>query len=75
MSKSERIQASYQHASLRYVDGGYMTNTTLRERFAIEPKNSAMVSRVIADAIKAKLIRRTDEDGDTKTRKYLPWWA
>ncbi|MEM9243260.1 MAG: ATP-binding protein [Pseudomonadota bacterium] len=75
MSKSERIQACYQHAGLRYVNGEYMTNTTLRERFDIEPKNSAMVSRVIADAINARLIRRIDEDGISKARKYLPWWT
>ncbi|MCW5588340.1 MAG: putative DNA binding domain-containing protein [Legionellales bacterium] len=75
MSKTERLQACYQHAALRYIDGEYMTNTTLRERFDIEPKNSAMVSRVISDAINEGLVKRTNEDGDSKARKYLPWWA
>ena len=69
------MQACYLHAALRYVNGGTLTNTTLRERFAIEPKNSAMVSRVISDAISAELIRRINENGDSKARKYLPWWA
>jgi len=75
MDKAERLQACYQHAALRYVDGEYMTNTSLRERFDIAPKNSAMISRVISDAINAELVKRTNEEGETKSRKYLPWWA
>ena len=75
MSKGDRTQACYQHAALRYVDSGYMTKMTLRERFAVESKNSAMISRVIADSINAGLIRRADEDSNGKTRKYFPWWA
>ena len=74
MSSQERLQACYQHASLRYIHGEHLTNTTLRERFDIAPKNSAMVSRVISDAIGSGLIKRPDE-GEERSRKYLPWWA
>jgi ATP-dependent DNA helicase RecG len=75
MDKSERIRACYLHAALRYVQDNPMTNTTLRERFAINIKNSAIVSRIIADAIEAKLVRCHDGSVGTKARKYLPWWA
>lgn len=75
MDKSERIRACYLHAALRYVQTNPMTNTTLRERFAIDVKNSAIVSRIISDAIEAKLIRCHDESVGTKARKYIPWWA
>lgn len=52
-----------------------MTNTTLRERFGIEDKNSATASRIIKETINAGLIRCHDETAGSKARKYLPWWA
>ena len=75
MDKTDRIRASYLHACLRYVQRDYMTNTTLRERFGIDEKNSSMVSRIIKDAIKAGLIRCHDETVGSRARKYLPRWA
>ena len=39
-------------------------NPTLRNRFGIEAQNSAMVSRVISDAISAKVIRCYDDRYD-----------
>ena len=52
-----------------------MTNTTLRDRFGIEAKNSAMVSRIIRDTLTAGLIRCHDDSVGSRARKYLPWWA
>lgn len=75
LDKAERSRACYLHAALRYVQRNPMTNTTLRERFAIDIKNSAIVSRIISDAIKANLIRCFDESVGTKARKYIPCWA
>lgn len=75
MDKEDRIRASYLHACLRYVQRDFMTNTTLRERFGIEEKNSSMASRIIRDTIEAGLIRCHDETVGSKARKYLPWWA
>jgi ATP-dependent DNA helicase RecG len=50
-------------------------NNSLRERFALDAKNSAMVSRIIKDATAAKLVRLVDETVGNKARKYIPWWA
>jgi len=75
MDKEDRIRACYLHACLRYVQRDFMTNTTLRERFGIEEKNSSMASRIIRDTIGAGLIRCHDETVGSKARKYLPWWA
>jgi len=75
MDKADRMRACYLHACLRYVQRDFMTNTTLRERFGIEPKNSATVSRIIKDTLLAGLIRCHDEFVGSKARKYLPWWA
>lgn len=75
MDKTDRIRAAYLHACLRYVQRDYMTNTSLRERFGIDEKNSSMVSRIIKDAVEAGLIRCHDETVGSRARKYLPRWA
>lgn len=75
MDKGDRIRACYLHACLRYVQRDFMTNTTLRERFGIEDKNSATASRIIKDASVAGLVRCYDESVGSKAKKYLPWWA
>lgn len=75
MDKADRVRACYLHACLRYAQRDFMTNSTLRERFGIEPKNSATVSRIIGDTIEAGLIRCYDESVGSKARRYLPCWA
>lgn len=75
MDKEDRIRACYLHACLKNVQRDFMTNTTLRERFGIEDKNSATASRIIKETIIAGLIRCHDETAGSKARKYLPWWA
>jgi ATP-dependent DNA helicase RecG len=75
MDKADRIRASYLHACLKYVQRDFMTNTTLRERFGIEDKNSAMASRIIKDTIDAGLIRCHDDSVGSRARKYVPSWA
>ena len=52
-----------------------MTNSSLRERFGIDAKNSAMVSRIIKEAVKEGKIRIYDESVGTRAREYMPWWA
>ncbi len=75
MDKNDRVRACYLHACLRYVNRDYMTNTTLRERFGIEPGNKSMASRYIREAIESGAIKLYDEDSAIKLRKYLPFWA
>jgi len=75
MDKADRVRACYLHACLRYVNRDYMTNTTLRERFGIEPGNKSMASRYIREAIEADAIKPYDEDSSMKLRKYVPFWA
>lgn len=75
MDKYDRIRACYLHASLLYVDGRFMTNATLRGRFGIERKNSATASRLIREAVDAKVIEPFDENAAPKLMKYVPFWA
>ena len=75
MSRADRIRAVYQHASLRYIMGEKTTNATLRERFGISSANSAVVSRLLGDALKADVIVMEDETTGPRRRAYLPYWA
>lgn len=75
MEQADRVRAVYLHACLRYVEREFMTNTTLRESFGIDAKNSATASRLIKEALGAGVIRLQDPNAPPKTRRYLPHWA
>lgn len=75
MDKADRVRAVYLHACLRYVNREHMTNTSLRERFGIEPANKAAASRLIREALDSELIRLVSEDVADKLRAYVPFWA
>lgn len=74
MDKEDRIRACYQHCCLKHVNREHMNNKSLRERFAIAEKNSAMVSRIIKDTVHAGLIKPYDADAGTKAMRYVPHW-
>lgn len=73
MTADERIRACYQHAVLKFVSGARMKNSTLREQFGIEEKNSAQVSHVIRQALDKNLIRSADPGKPQSA--YVPFWA
>lgn len=75
MDADDRLRAVYLHACLRYVERDFMTNSTLRGRFGLDVKNSAVASRLLKDALAAKAIRLHDPEAAPKYRKYVPWWA
>lgn len=75
MSKEERQRACYLHACLKRVNREYMTNSSLRERFKVESKNSAMISRLLTEACENRLIKIAEESTSPKNRKYIPFWA
>lgn len=76
MSKEGKIRACYQHCTLKYISGEYMTNSTLRKRFNIEEKNYTTASRVIADTAKSNLIKDSNPmNKSRKHAKYIPFWA
>lgn len=75
MDKEEKIRACYLHCCLQYVNREHMNNTSLRKRFGIETKNSAMASRIIKDALKAEMIKPYDPDSGTRALRYIPCWA
>ena len=75
MDQADRVRAVYLHACLRYVQREFMTNSSLRERFGIDTKNSATASRLIKEALGAGVVRLHDPDAAPKLRRYVPSWA
>ncbi len=75
MDQEDRIRACYQHACLKYVSNEQMTNTSLRERFGIEPRNYSTVSRLIGETVKAELVRPVDPNTSKRYMKYVPFWG
>ena len=74
MDKADRIRACYQHACLCQMPGTRMTNSSFRVRFGIEPENAAQASRLIAEALKASVIKLFDVEARRKNASYIPIW-
>jgi ATP-dependent DNA helicase RecG len=75
MDKADRVRAVYLHACLRYVNREYLTNTSVRQRFGIEPQNIAAASRLIREAVEAGSIVPYDAHAAPKLMRYVPAWA
>ena len=75
MSTQDRLRACYLHACLRYVTQKTTTNTSVRERFGLDERNAAGVSRLLGEAVKAGLIVVADPAAGNRSRTYLPFWA
>ena len=73
MTRSERVQACYQHAVLKWLSGEKMKNSTLCERFGIERHNAAQVTQVLNAALAEKLIKIADPEHPRAG--YVPIWA
>ncbi len=75
MDEEDRVRALYLHACLRYVNREHMTNKSVRERFGIQPQNTAQASRLIKEALKAGAIVPYDHEAAPKLMRYIPYWA
>jgi ATP-dependent DNA helicase RecG len=75
MDRADRVRACYLHACLKYVNREAMTNTSVRERFGIEPQNGATASRLIKEALDEGAVVPLEEGAAKKLMRYVPWWA
>jgi predicted HTH transcriptional regulator len=76
MDKNDKVRACYQHCVLKYVSNEQMNNQSLRERLGVAEQNYSIVSRIISDAIDAKLIKPEDpENKSNKYIRYVPIWV
>ncbi len=75
MAREDRVRACYLHACLKYVNREYVTNTSIRQRFGIADHNIATASRLLREAVDARVILPYDEAAGPKYMKYVPWWS
>jgi hypothetical protein len=72
----ERLQACYQHATLKHCGKDVKTNKSLRERLKMPEKQRSMVSLLIQEARDKGLIKLADpESKSMKYAEYIPYWA
>ncbi len=75
LSMEEKLLACYLHACVLFVQGEYLTNSTLRNRFGLGESSSGMASRIIKEAVGKKYIKPFDPDTAPRYMKYIPIWA
>lgn len=76
MHHEDRLRATYQHAVIQQLSNDYLTNASLRQRFALGTDASSTISRLISDAAEAGQIKRSDpESGSRRHARYVPYWA
>ena len=76
MTREERIQVCYQHACLLYEDGKSISNQSVRERFSLNTKQSAMASRILADTLESGLIKVENPETESKRyTSYIPFYG
>jgi len=73
--KEDIIRTCYLATCYYYVNGKEVSNAVLRNRFGVEEKNKALMSRIIKDTMRAEMIKLYDESVATKLRRYVPYWA
>jgi hypothetical protein len=57
------------------VNREYLTNSSVRQRFGIEPQNIAAASRLIREAVEAGSVVPYDAEAAPKLMRYVPAWA
>lgn len=75
LSTEDKLWACYLHACIKQVQSEQLTNTSLRERFGLNQSSSGSVSRLIKEAVSAKLIKPVDPDTAPRYMRYIPYWA
>ncbi|MBC1289268.1 transcriptional regulator [Listeria welshimeri] len=75
MTSEEKVQATYMHACLKYVEQDALSNQTLRERFGLSDAKNSVASRIIKEAVVDGKIKAIDPNTSTRYMKYIPHWA
>lgn len=75
ISQDDKLWTCYLHACIKQLNHEGLTNSSLRQRFGLEDKSSAPISRLIKQVVDLKLIKPFDPDTAPKYMKYIPFWA
>ena len=75
ISVEDKLWSVYLHACIKFVEGDVLTNASLRERFGLKESSSGMISRLIKEALKQKLIKPLNVKTAPRYMKYVPIWG
>ena len=75
MDSRDRVMACYWHACICFTNGDVMTNQSLRSRFGEGGPSQSTVSKLLAAAVEAKLIKPVDPTTAPRYMRYVPIWA
>ncbi|RVU73947.1 ATP-binding protein [Lactobacillus sp. HT06-2] len=75
LSVTEKNEAIYWDASLKYVNDMKISNSTLRETFQLTDKEASLISKALASSMEANLIRPYDANAGKKFMEYIPYWG
>lgn len=75
MSITERNSSIYWNACLRYVADEQVSNKSLRDSFKLTSRDSSLMSKAIASAVEANLIKVYDPNVGRKFSRYIPYWG
>jgi len=74
MGMKERVNAAYLHCCLQTAKGGFLTNSSLRERFGLSKAKTAVTSQVIAAVDAGLIFLDPATKGSRRTARYLPFY-
>ena len=72
---ADKIWSCYMHACLKQVNGGKMTNASLRERFNLPENNKSVISRLITVTVDAGFVKLQNPDTAPRYYCYIPFWG
>ena len=73
MTPSERVQAAYQHAIIRWLEGEKLRNASLCDRLGVERRNAAQITGVIKEALNQGYLKPADPL-HPRAGYYPFWW-
>ncbi len=74
-TKEDKIRTCYLYTCYCYVNEIEVSNAVLRERFGVDEKNKALVSRIIRDTVDKGLIKIENDAVGVRARRYVPYWG
>ena len=75
ISQEDKLWSTYLHACIKFIEGGALTNSSLRGRFGLKDTSSGSISRLIKEAVAHKIIKPLDPNTAKRYMRYIPMWA
>lgn len=73
--QGNKLWACYLHTCIKYIQGKYLTNRSVRESFGLKDSFSGGALRLIKEAVAQKFIKPLDSTTSSRYMKYIPIWV